>query len=129
MYSYYVYYCILVVFCILGLKVLHGLINQSINQSISLSLSLKPAGYRRRAHWQRRLYLVPSTYNSLMRNTHGKWGPEKISHFLINVSKPIEILRKFQVLSRIFFSEFEFLFSKKINTKKFETKKTEKNSE
>ena len=38
MYSYYVYYCILVVFCILGLKVLHGLINQSINQSLSLSL-------------------------------------------------------------------------------------------
>ena len=45
MYIYIVYYCILVVFCIVGLKVLHGLINlnQSINQSInsfSLSLSL-----------------------------------------------------------------------------------------
>ena len=40
MYSHYLYYCILVVFCILGLKVLHGLINQSINQSINLSLSL-----------------------------------------------------------------------------------------
>ena len=39
MYSYIVYYCILIVFCIVGLRVLHGLINldESINQSINLS--------------------------------------------------------------------------------------------
>ena len=38
MYIYIVYYCILVVFCIVDLKVLHGLrnLNQSINQSIFL---------------------------------------------------------------------------------------------
>ena len=39
MYSYYVYYCILVVFCILGLKVLHGLRNQSINLSSLQSIA------------------------------------------------------------------------------------------
>ena len=39
MYSDIVYYCILIVFCIVGLRVLHGLINldQSINQSINLT--------------------------------------------------------------------------------------------
>ena len=41
MYNFFLCIYILVVFCILGLKVLHGLINQSINQSIiNLSLSL-----------------------------------------------------------------------------------------
>ena len=34
MYIYIVYYCILIVFCIIGLRVFHGLIN--INQSIDL---------------------------------------------------------------------------------------------
>ena len=38
MYIYIVYYCVLIVFCIIGLRVFHGLIN--INQSLSLSLSL-----------------------------------------------------------------------------------------
>ena len=51
------------------------------------------------------------------------------SLIFLSVSKPVKILKNFRVLSRIFFSEFEFLFSKKINTKEFETKKTEKNSE
>ena len=41
MYNFFLCIYILVVFCILALKVLHGLINQSINQSIiNLSLSL-----------------------------------------------------------------------------------------
>ena len=45
---------------------------------------------------------------------------EKISHFLINVSKPVEILRKFQVVSiHLFQCEFVF-FTKKNNCKKFQ---------
>ena len=45
---------------------------------------------------------------------------EKISYFLINVAKPVEILRKFQVLSRHFFQcEFVF-FYKKNKCKKFQ---------
>ena len=41
MYIYIVYYCILIVFCIIGLRVFHGLmnINHSINQSISLNIT------------------------------------------------------------------------------------------
>ena len=68
--------------------------------------------------------------NISMRNTYEKWGPEKISHFLNNVSKPVEILRKFQVILRHFFQlQFVFFTKKKIlivrNFKKF----VEKNSE
>ena len=33
------------------------------------SLTLEPAGYRGRAHLQRRLYLVPSIYNISMSET------------------------------------------------------------
>ena len=41
MYSYIVYYCILIVFCIVGLRVLHGLINlnQSNSEEIASSLA------------------------------------------------------------------------------------------
>ena len=72
MYSYYVYYCILVVFCFLGLKVLHGLINQSINHSINLShRTLDRAGSYTRA---RAPTLSPPL--SLSHRTIGRAGRE-----------------------------------------------------
>ena len=49
MYIYIVYYCILIVFCNIGLRVFHGLMN--INQSINLSLSLCLSQRQHRLLW------------------------------------------------------------------------------